>query len=488
MPNVPAGVPIVIGLQSQGEFAGFDPWGLREFLEAQFRARCERYPHSPFVLHIRAESTLRVIASAAASACGIPVVEPPVGALALFCHLLIDISVLAQPEGQPTPPGTEPLEGDLIEFEAELKVEVIRLQLSGVTAQVRQRISRFGVDEAAHERLLHPKPDNRLMERTDRFNRDSSLHAGVPTVPGGIEPTIEALYACADALALVFQRKIHHAFELIFVLAGIAAVFYGCFTTVASTRVESQNEALFGYVVLIVISYGVFLYARRRDLHSRFVEYRALAEGLRVQHYWRACGIARSAAACYLIRQPLDYQWIRLALWRVGAANPPLAKASGAAESSAASVLQSWIDGQEEYFTRTQARSARLESRLRYLVAGIFMFGLGASMLYMAAPDLHIPNPDKLRISLASFLCPAVSAALVALVTKLGLVYQSTHYGRMQAVYDQARRRLRRHPSGATVRIAIALGEEALLENESWAQFRRERGMDEPVNPFRRPW
>ena len=44
------------------------------------------------------------------------------------------------------------------------------------------------------------------------------------------------------------------------------------------------------------------------------------------------------------------------------------------------------------------------------------------------------------------------------------------------------------HPSGATARIAIALGEEALLENESWAQFRRERGMDEPVNPFRRPW
>jgi hypothetical protein len=480
-------VPIVVGLQSQGDFAGFDPWGLREFLEAQFRARRERYPHSPFALHLRAESTVRVIACAAASVCGIPVVEPPAGALALFCHLLIDISVLARADAEVTPSGAEPLEGDLIEFEAELKVEVIRLQLSGAVAQVQQKISRFGVDGPVHDHLVHPKPDNRLMRRTDRFNRDVSLHAAVPKLPAGAEPTTESVYACADALALLFQRKIHRAFQLIFVLAVMAAAFYGCFTTVASTSVASQNEALLGYVVLIFVSYGVFLYARRRDLHSRFIEYRALAEGLRVQHYWHACSIARSTAACYLIRQPLDYQWIRLALWRVSAANPPAARA-GPDETPAANVLRSWIDDQEQYFTVSQARSARFESRLRYVVAGIFIFGLGASLMYMAAPHAHLSRPQQLWISLVSFLCSALSAALVALVTKVGLVYQSTHYGRMQAVYDQARRRLRRHPSGATARIAIALGEEALLENESWAQFRRERGMDEPVNPFRRPW
>jgi hypothetical protein len=487
VPNVPAGVPIVIGLQSQGEFAGFDPWGLREFLEAEFRARCGCYPHSPFVLHIRAESTLRVIASAAASACGIPVVEPPAGALALFCHLLIDIAQLIPADAETTPSTAEPLEEDLIEFEAELKVEVIRLQLSGAAAQLRQRISRFGIDGPPRDRLGHPKPDNPLMVRTDRFNRDSTTQPGVPTDPVGVEPTIEALYARADTLALVFQRKIHFLFYTIFVLAAVAALFYGCFTTVAGTNVEFQNDALFGYVSLIAASYGVYLYARGRDLHSRFVECRALAEGLRVQHYWRACGLARSVAVYYLIRQPLEYRWIRLALWRVAAANPPPLKPSGLAEPSATSVLQSWIDDQEEYFVRTQARSARLESRLRYLVAGIFVFGVSASVVYMLAQH-HLSTPTRLRVSLVSFLCPAVSAAIVALVAKLGLLYQASHYGRMQAVYDQARRRLRRHPSGATARIAIALGEEALLENESWAQFRRERGMDEPVNPFRRPW
>jgi hypothetical protein len=487
VPNVPAGVPIVIGLQSQGEFAGFDPWGLREFLEAEFAARCARYPHSPFVLYIRAESTLRVIASAGAAACGITVLEPPPGTLALFCHLLIDISQLTPADAETSPSVAEPLEEDLIEFEAELKVEVIRLQLAATAAQVRQKVSRFGVDGPARDRLGHPKPDNRLMKRTDRFNQDSSTQPEVPAVPGGVEPTIEALYARADVLALVFQRKIHSLFYWIFALAAAAALSYGCFTTIAGTNVTFQNDALLGYVLLIVASYAVFLYAWRRDLHSRFVEYRALAEGLRVQHYWHACGLARSVAVCYVVRQPLEYRWIRLALWRVAAANAPAVKSSVPGDPGAAGVLQSWIDDQEEYFHRTQAHSAKIEFWLRWVVAGFFVVGVCASIAYMLRPH-QLSIPWRLRVSLVSFLFPAVSAAIVALVTKLGLLYQASHYGRMQAVYDQARRRLRRHPSGATARIAIALGEEALLENESWAQFRRERGIDEPVNPFRRPW
>ena len=488
MPLAPAGLPIIIGLQSQGEFAGFDPWRLRDFLDAEFRARRTRYPHSPFVLHIRAESTPYLIGCAAAAECDMPVVEPPAGPLAMFCHLLIDISVLAPADVAETPAGAEPLEGDLIEFEAEMKVEVIRLQLSANSAQVRQQVARFGVEEPAQDRLVHPKPDNRLMMRTDRFNRDASTHREVAAIGGAAELSIEILYARADALALMFQRKIHRAFRVIFALASAAALFYGFFTMMAGTRVELQRDLLFGYVVMIVASYGVFLYARQRDLHSRFVEYRTLAEGLRVQHYWHACGIARSAAICYLIRQPLEYRWIRLALWRVAAANPPADKASGAGTPAAAGALQGWIDGQEHYFAGTHARSSWVESRLRYLVTGIFLAGLGASLLIILAQYLPLSKPTQQHISLISFLCPAISAAIIALVTKLGLLYQASHYGRMQAVFDQARRRLRRHPSGATARIAIALGEEALLENESWAQSRRERGMDEPTSPFRRPW
>jgi hypothetical protein len=151
-------------------------------------------------------------------------------------------------------------------------------------------------------------------------------------------------------------------------------------------------------------------------------------------------------------------------------------------------VLQGWIDDQQQYFARSRARSTRVAVRMRYLVAGIVVFGVAASLAIMFARHLPVTKPTQLRLSLVSFLCPGVSAAIVALVTKLGLLYQASHYGRMQAIFDQARRRLIRQPADLATRIAAALGEEALLDNETWAQFRRERGMDEPASPLRRPW
>ncbi len=487
-PNPPAGVPIVIGLQSTGEITGLASAGLRAFFEEEFRARRARYPNSRFVLYIRAASGLAELARTAAAACDIEVAEVPAGTLAPQCHLLIDVSVAAAGDAEAIALSAEAAEGESIEFEAELKVEVIHLQLPSGNEALRQRNSSFGVEGAVSDQLVHPAPENRLMMRTDRFNRDAQAQLPIAASAPDAQLSIEALYVRADALALAFQRKSHFAFRVIFALACLAAVSYGCFLAAANSRVQLQDELIGGYVALIVISYCVFLYARRLDLHSRFVEYRALAEGLRVQHYWHACGLTRSAAACYLIRQPLDYHWIRLALWRAAAANPPASGSAGSAEQLVPGVLQGWIDEQQQYFASSQARSTRLEVRMRYLVAGIFIFGVSASLMIMFARHLPVSKPVQLRLSLISFLCPGVSAAIVALVTKLGLLYQASHYGRMQAIFDQARRRLRRQPAATAGRIASALGEEALLENESWAQFRRERGMDEPSSPLRRPW
>ncbi len=470
MPKPPVGVPIIIGLQSRGDIAGVANPDLSRFLAVEFHARRERYPDSRFVLYIRAASGLAELARTAAAACDIAVAQAPPGPLAALCHLLINVSGAAAVSAGEALSG-EASESDSIEFEAELKVEVIHLQVS-----------------AGHDHLVHPEPENRLMSRTDRFNRDAQARLAIRGAAGTSELTIDALYAQADALAVDFQRRIHNAFRLIFALACLAAVSYGGFLAAADSRAVLQDELLGSYVVLIVISYGVFLYARRLDLHGRFIEYRALAEGLKVQHYWRACGLPRPVAACYLIRQPLDYQWIRLALWHVAIAKPGPSRPSDSAGRSVHDVLQDWIDDQQQYFVRSQARSTRVAARMRYLVAGIFVFGVAASLAIMFSRHLSVTKPTQLRLSLVSFLCPGVSAAIVALVTKLGLLYQASHYGRMQAIFDQARRRLLHQPPEMATRIATALGEEALLENETWAQFRRERGMDEPASPLRRPW
>ena len=61
-------------------------------------------------------------------------------------------------------------------------------------------------------------------------------------------------------------------------------------------------------------SLGLFWWHRRSEVEERDQDYRALAEGLRVQIAWCMAGLYRSAAAHYLERQRNEMDWIRGAL------------------------------------------------------------------------------------------------------------------------------------------------------------------------------
>ena len=81
----------------------------------------------------------------------------------------------------------------------------------------------------------------------------------------------------------------------------------------------------------------------------------------------------------------------------------------------------------------------------------------------------------------------AAATAIVALVNKLGLLYQVRHYSRMLEIYSRAEQYLDPGAGGSVTDVAIAVGREALRESGGWVLFRRERGLDVPTSPFRRP-
>jgi hypothetical protein len=56
--------------------------------------------------------------------------------------------------------------------------------------------------------------------------------------------------------------------------------------------------------------------ARRRGWHRKYLDYRALAEGLRIQSYWRRAGISLTrdhafAHDDFLQKQNVELGWIR---------------------------------------------------------------------------------------------------------------------------------------------------------------------------------
>jgi hypothetical protein len=65
---------------------------------------------------------------------------------------------------------------------------------------------------------------------------------------------------------------------------------------------------------LLFLAFGIVKGAQFRHLERQALDYRALAEALRVQIYWMAAGISESVAASYLQQMRSEMSWIRQAV------------------------------------------------------------------------------------------------------------------------------------------------------------------------------
>jgi hypothetical protein len=544
-----AKLPIVIGLVTIGDLTNVDLNGLTTFFYDEFRSYRQRYPHSPFILLTLADEGSFRLASAAAAVFDILVLnyrsctptapedpslrrssaESPVeesksgddarddarelGTLAHACHVLITVSLsgaevvdatLQEPNSDSAHTARLSLISTVMDVEPDFRVEVIELLFEGCPGKINYSVSRFGAAGTAFDRSVTQQSSDLAMRRTDDFNRDAATAerrtfgrgvrrkaqlAPLWTENGDDRGTrLQELFDGADTLATRYQIKLRRAFQVIFLLAAAAAVFYGLFLILANGNARLQEHLLAPYLLLLLIAYTIFYLARRSEIHDRFVEYRALAEGIRVQLYWVACGVGKIAGEFYLVRHPFDVHWIRLAMRSATLKYSDAKNASPVCLDSAEKVLKHWISDQRQYYAQGLASGRRGARQARFLVRAIFGLGGCATLAVLFQSHLTAIAPFLRQISLVSFLCPSIAAAVVALVNKLGLEYQVQHYSRMLTIYSQAERYFAHGLRTSAKAIAIALGREALRESGNWMLFRRDRGIEEPSSPFRRPW
>ncbi len=149
----------------------------------------------------------------------------------------------------------------------------------------------------------------------------------LPTAPH--TDICEEHYMTADALAQKYQKKRMYNIFWIVWIAGIAYILLNIFSDLYSSPLF-----LVLYFAFLTIAVLIHLHEKKNRYHSRFVDYRALAEGLRVQYFWFCADIrdtdtVRTRAATsdkedfsepaltqnyYLRRQKGEIEWIRLAI------------------------------------------------------------------------------------------------------------------------------------------------------------------------------
>jgi len=125
---------------------------------------------------------------------------------------------------------------------------------------------------------------------------------------------------------------------------------------------------------LLFVAFAFFAFARKNDYENRYQDYRALAEGLRVQQAWRCAGLRdRTVDASYLRMQQSELQWIRLALRAASLVFS--GQELGPDRSPSHPECLQWIRGQWRYYYAAARREAKRDRPYKRVMAAATILG-----------------------------------------------------------------------------------------------------------------
>jgi hypothetical protein len=345
----------------------------------------------------------------------------------------------------------------------------------------------------------------RILQRIDEFNLDWQRSAHKfqqwkeenkrKVCPPDLQAALsqdqaEALewYGIADSLALRFQRRTLWTLRVLFMAVLLSVIAFEVYAHMAP-HAPSLLALYPGLVAAAVVLYRI---ARRGDWENKYLDYRALAEGLRVQFFWRLARIDDCAADHYLRTQRTEMDWIRIAIMSLSVASRPWRGGRRVNErGNIESVQKLWIDEQLAFFTGRSVWNA-----VRHLRTGRW-----AEVLVMASPAVAVLLTVRQTLAHAApGFVHAVTVAIAVLLVLGALLEGYAHkrayaahakrYEWMKNLFQRAQLRLSeilgrpgRTPESddaEAVKLIKELGKEALVENGNWLLLRRDRPLDLP--------
>ncbi len=310
-------------------------------------------------------------------------------------------------------------------------------------------------------------------------------------------------YAIADSLALFFKNQSWVTLRFLFGLVFFAVL---CFNTYAHLVPEGNGGLraffLLLYLALLVTAYTIWYYrVSRKGYKNKYLDYRALAEGLRVQFFWCLAGVSDSVASHYLRKQRSELDWIRNSM---RTANVLCEADNGVNDTENAPgsfrevreychhlLLKHWVDAQRKYFTAASSRDHEKQETNERWVHVCFLIGIGVAtlllILQLASPFLQSLNQELLQALLivTMSLLLILAALRESYADKMAFAEQVKQYQRMSRLYEVAFYRLRasleQGNSRDAERVIYELGEEALTENGDWVLLHRTRRITVPI-------
>lgn len=323
-----------------------------------------------------------------------------------------------------------------------------------------------------------PPDYRRIFERMQVFERDRRRLVDGVDVDGG-DPVERALRV-VDAMAVHYQRLMTWAMRAIHTLAVVMGLSFLLYSDLGA-----PSWMLWVFLLFFVFGFAATGAAHHYDWHRKYIDYRALAEGLRVQAFWRRAGLLvegdpEFAHDNFLQKQDVELGWIRNVMRQLGLQPLPASVDPAAAVEA---VIEDWVgrpgaSGQLGYYARKAALREHHHRRTQALGQACLWTGIAISVL-LAGWHAFLPQPlqNVLVTSMGALsLIAAVREAYAYRKADKELVKQ---YRFMQRIYGNARVALDGARTSREKReILRALGEAALAEHAEWALMHRDRPIE----------
>lgn len=351
----------------------------------------------------------------------------------------------------------------------------------------------FTTDEATPRVAEMPARHRRVFAYANEFSREAqsfatsidrerySLLAGeqAPLLPPGLWDINQA-FCAADWLAIRYQKKVMFTLKTGHICALLTAIGYLSYTDLQSTPV-----IIVLIIALMLGAVGVNMLAVRGSWHRKYLDYRTLAEGLRVQFYWAAAGVTsgnvtKFAHDNFLQMQDTELGWIRNVM-RVAGTECDIAP--NLQPYGLQFTIDEWIGtdstGQLGYYRKKgnlRIRQSAETQRIGRL--GIWTTIVALTTLLFVGSWI----PDEVRTPVVYLmgvvlLMVGVRQSYAKSTAESELIKQ---YEFMYRIFHNARRRIDDADSEADKRrILKVLGDSALEEHAEWILIHRERSIDE---------
>ncbi len=343
----------------------------------------------------------------------------------------------------------------------------------------------------------------------ERFNRDaarftkrgsrsrSRLIADEAVTLSPFQQRLESLYEQADRISLGANGRRKFFLGAILVTALVGTLFYGIHGEIFGTHVWLW----FSFPFFVIAALLLHRRARVNHVEETYLDFRALAEALRVQFFWTMSGINEPVDRYYLVDRRTELDWIRIALKNVWLLHQDVASAVTTSLNLRA-VLNNWVKHQEKWYRVKAGRQSRSVHRREK----VSQYGLLLAVLWsiLVPVSILVPGPwhalapwkslgpqqqfgsdwvyQALHVALA---VPALLAGAYRLwIEQAGYEEQSRDYRSMEREFSKARE-LEKHLDDVAVaqNLLLHLGMEALKENGHWLLLHRERPLEVLSSP-----